>query len=155
MEFINYKTYGKCAKLSKGGKTMLVTVDLGPRVIFYGMDGGENIFYEDEKDLINKGGEFFDKNLAGKGIWHIYGGHRLWKSPEYIDTYYPDNSPRQYLGRRRQRNFHQRNGSDYGNKEKHQNHYGRRGKRGIGTQIRQLFSVGYSPDSALGIVRNG
>lgn len=93
MEFINYKTYGKCAKLSKGGKTMLVTVDLGPRVIFYGMDGGENIFYEDEKDLINKGGEYFDKNLAGKGIWHIYGGHRLWKSPEYIDTYYPDNAP--------------------------------------------------------------
>ena len=132
MEFINYKTYGKCAKLSKGGKTMLVTVDLGPRVIFYGMDGGENIFYEDEKDLI--------KTLEKSRIYR----HVL--SRQF---------PRQYLGRRRQRNFHQRNGNDYGNKEKHQNHYGRRGKRGIGTQIRQLFSVGYSPDSALGIVRNG
>ncbi|MDE6188759.1 MAG: hypothetical protein K2G37_00535 [Clostridia bacterium] len=93
MEFINYKKFGKCAKLSKGGKTMLVTVDLGPRIIFYGFDGGENIFYEDEADLINKDGEYFDTNLKGKGIWHIYGGHRLWKSPEYIDTYYPDNSP--------------------------------------------------------------
>ncbi|MDE5990868.1 MAG: hypothetical protein K2H36_04735 [Clostridia bacterium] len=93
MEFIDYKNYGKCVKLSKGGKTMLVTVDIGPRVIFYGMDGGENIFYEDHDDLINKGGEYFDTNLPGKGIWHIYGGHRLWKSPEYIDTYYPDNSP--------------------------------------------------------------
>ena len=72
---------------------MLITVDVGPRVIFYGYDGGENIFYEDEKDLINKGGEFFDTNLKGKGIWHIYGGHRLWKCPEYLDTYYPDNSP--------------------------------------------------------------
>ena len=72
---------------------MLVTVDVGPRVIFYGYDGGENIFYEDEQDLINKGGEYFDDNLPNKGIWHIYGGHRLWKCPEYLDTYYPDNAP--------------------------------------------------------------
>lgn len=93
MEFINYKSFGKCAKLSNGGKTMLVTVDVGPRVIFYGYDGGENIFYEDEQDLINKGGEYFDDNLPNKGIWHIYGGHRLWKCPEYLDTYYPDNAP--------------------------------------------------------------
>lgn len=93
MEYINYKKYGKCAKLSKGGKTMLVTVDIGPRIIFYGEDGGENIFYEDIDDLINKDDEYLQKNLAGKGIWHIYGGHRLWKSPEYMDTYYPDNEP--------------------------------------------------------------
>ncbi|MDE7209780.1 MAG: hypothetical protein K2O31_07855 [Clostridia bacterium] len=93
MEFIDYKQYGKCAKLSRGGKTMLVTVDVGPRVIYYGFDGGENIFYEDAQDLINKGGEYFDVNLPGKGIWHIYGGHRLWKCPEYLDTYYPDNAP--------------------------------------------------------------
>ena len=94
MEYINYKDFGKCAKLSKGGKTMLVTVDVGPRIIFYGYEGKDNIFYEDQADLINKGGEYFDSApLKGKGIWHIYGGHRLWKSPEYIDTYYPDNSP--------------------------------------------------------------
>lgn len=93
MKYINYKKYGKCAKLSKGGKTMLVTVDIGPRIIFYGEDGGENIFYEDIDDLINKDDGYLQKNLAGKGIWHIYGGHRLWKSPEYMDTYYPDNEP--------------------------------------------------------------
>lgn len=97
MQYVDYKHYGKCAKLSNGGKTILVTVEVGPRIIYYGFDGGENIFYEDEKDLINKGGEFFDTNLAGKGIWHIYGGHRLWKCPEYIDTYYPDNAPVQVL----------------------------------------------------------
>ena len=93
MQYVDYKQFGKCAKLSRGGKTMLVTVDVGPRVIYYGFDGGENIFYEDVEDLINKGGEFFDNNLKGKGIWHIYGGHRLWKCPEYLDTYYPDNAP--------------------------------------------------------------
>ena len=57
------------------------------------MKGGANIMFEDKNDDINKSGEFFDKNLPGKGGWHIYGGHRLWKSPEYMDTYYPDNAP--------------------------------------------------------------
>lgn len=88
-----YKHYGKCVALESAGVRLLVTVDLGPRVIFYGMADGENIMYEDADDLINKDGEFFDRNLPGKGIWHIYGGHRLWKSPEYMDTYYPDNAP--------------------------------------------------------------
>lgn len=93
MEYINYKNFGKCAKLSKGGKTMLVTVDIGPRIIFYGYDNGDNIFYEDNDDHINRDSEYIRTNLKGKGIWHIYGGHRIWKSPEYEDSYYPDNSP--------------------------------------------------------------
>ncbi len=88
---VNYKQFGNCCRISNGKYELLVTTDLGPRVIFYGKVGGENIMYEDIEDLINKDGEFFDKNLPGKGAWHIYGGHRLWKSPEYMDTYYPDN----------------------------------------------------------------
>lgn len=93
MEYLNYKNFGKCAKLSKGGKTMLVTVDIGPRIIFYGFDNGENIFFEDINDNINRDSEYIRKYLKDKGIWHIYGGHRIWKSPEYEDSYYPDNSP--------------------------------------------------------------
>ncbi len=93
MVFENYKKFGKCAVLSKGGKKMLVTVDVGPRIIFYGYEGGENIFFEDSQDSINRDSDFIRENLKGKGIWHIYGGHRLWKSPEYEDTYYPDNAP--------------------------------------------------------------
>lgn len=93
MEYINYKNFGKCAKLSKGGKTMLITVDIGPRIIFYGFDNGENIFFEDINDTINRDSDYIKTNLKGKGIWHIYGGHRIWKSPEYEDSYYPDNSP--------------------------------------------------------------
>lgn len=92
MEFENYKKYGKCVALRKGGKKMLITVDLGPRIIFYGYEGGENIFFEDLEDSINRDSDFIRENLQGKGIWHIYGGHRLWKSPEYEDTYYPDNA---------------------------------------------------------------
>lgn len=89
----NYGKYGACVEITDGVRRMLVTTDIGPRIIFFGMKGGANILFEDKDDAINKGGEFFEKNLAGKGIWHIYGGHRLWKSPEYMDTYYPDNAP--------------------------------------------------------------
>ena len=88
-----YGKYGACVEITDGVRSMLVTTDIGPRVIFFGMKGGANIMFEDKNDDINKSGEFFDKNLPGKGGWHIYGGHRLWKSPEYMDTYYPDNAP--------------------------------------------------------------
>ncbi len=86
-----YKIYGTCVSFKAKDIKLLVTTKLGPRIIFYGKDG-KNIMFEDLKDTTNKGGEFFDKNLSGKGIWHLYGGHRLWKSPEYMDTYYPDNA---------------------------------------------------------------
>ncbi len=89
---VSYKNYGKCQRISNGNIEILVTTEIGPRIIFAGLVGGENIMYEDEKELITKSdSQYFDP--IGKGIWHIYGGHRLWKSPEDIDSYYPDNSP--------------------------------------------------------------
>ena len=90
---IAYKQYGNCVQLSNGAFRLLITTDLGPRIIFYGETNGENIFYEDAQDLIRKDGDYFDRNLPGKGAWHIYGGHRLWKSPEDLASYYPDNAP--------------------------------------------------------------
>lgn len=97
MEYIQYKNFEKCAKLSKGGKTLLVTVDIGPRIIFYGYDNGENIFFEDAENDITRNSDYIKTNLRGKGVWHIYGGHRLWKSPEDEASYYPDNSPVQVV----------------------------------------------------------
>lgn len=85
--------FGKVLSLCAGGIKISVTTDIGPRVIFYGKEGGENILFEDINDEVNKPEELMDPVLKGKGGWHIYGGHRLWKSPEYMDTYYPDNAP--------------------------------------------------------------
>jgi len=85
-----YKKFKECVIIEANQKKLIVTTSLGPRIIFYGKDD-VNIFHEDDLDSIHVGGEFFDKNLPGLGIWHLYGGHRLWKAPEYMDTYYPDN----------------------------------------------------------------
>ena len=88
-----YGKYGNVVSLVSGGIKLSVTTDIGPRIIFYGREGGENILFEDKNDEVNKPEELMDPLLKGKGGWHIYGGHRLWKSPEYMDTYYPDNFP--------------------------------------------------------------
>ena len=96
IDIVNYKKYGKCVSFEASDIKLLVTIELGPRIIFYGKNN-VNIMFEDLEDTTNKGGKFFEDNLSGKGIWHLYGGHRLWKSPEYMDTYYPDNAPVGYV----------------------------------------------------------
>lgn len=62
---------------------VLVLADVGPRIIWYGFQGGENILHEVADDAGRLGGTEF----------RIYGGHRLWVSPEVDRTYFPDNRP--------------------------------------------------------------
>ena len=81
MKTTNYKNFGKCVELSNANYKLLITADFGPRVIFFGRPGGENLFFEDVDNKINRLG------------WKIYGGHRLWLSPEIESTYDEDNAP--------------------------------------------------------------
>ena len=87
-----YKNFGKCMEISNGTVKALVTVDIGPRVIYYGVKG-MNIMHEDIDRLTNKGGEFFDKNFKEGEKWYLYGGHRIWKAEEDLLSYVPDNYP--------------------------------------------------------------
>lgn len=90
---INYKNYGKCVEISNGTVKLIVTVDIGPRIINYSFIDGENIMWEDlERKVTNKGvAETFGSP------WYIYGGHRLWTSPEaFPRSYYADNHPVEY-----------------------------------------------------------
>lgn len=71
---------------------MVVTLDLGPRIIRFGFCGGKNIFYEQQDFDKNQPTDEPFTSFGDKGVWHIYGGHRLWTSPESLPrTYYPDN----------------------------------------------------------------
>ncbi|MGN0790746.1 MAG: hypothetical protein ACI4MW_04710 [Christensenellales bacterium] len=87
-----YKNFGKCLEISNGTVKALVTVDIGPRVIYYGFKGA-NMFYEDVDRLVDKGGDFFDKNFKEGEKWYLYGGHRIWKAEEDLLSYVPDNYP--------------------------------------------------------------
>lgn len=81
-----YKNYGNCVCMENGSVKLIATVDVGPRIIFFGFCGGPNVLFEDYER------NFYEIN-PGYGIWYAYGGHRLWCAPEKIpETYLPDNS---------------------------------------------------------------
>lgn len=88
-EVTSYKNYGKCLSISNGAMEILVTVDVGPRIIRCSLAGKENLMHEDIRRNTTKD----VSSLFGEGkTWNIYGGHRLWLSPEVFPaTYYPDN----------------------------------------------------------------
>lgn len=83
LERFSYRGWNNAYKLSNGDIDLVVTADVGPRVVFYGFRNGQNVLHEVEEDAGKIGGCEF----------RLYGGHRLWVSPEVERTYYPDNSP--------------------------------------------------------------
>jgi len=86
-EKFNFGGWKNCIHMTDGTAEIVITTDIGPRVVRFGFVGDDNIFREMEEQQGKKGG---DK-------WLIYGGHRFWHSPEsYPRTIYPDNSPVQY-----------------------------------------------------------
>lgn len=78
MEYINYLTYGKCVRLANQEIEIIITLEVGPRIIRCGFIGEKNLFAD---------------NLSGSikvpsGVWKSYGGHRLWAAPESFPRTY-------------------------------------------------------------------
>lgn len=94
---ISYKNFGKCIKMDNGTASIIVTVDVGPRIISYCLNGKENMLFEDvNRDFLDDSDELREYFGSDK-TWYIYGGHRLWSSPEsYPHSYVPDNQPVTY-----------------------------------------------------------
>jgi hypothetical protein len=68
----------------KGPTTeLVVTLDVGPRIIRYAHHDARNVFVEMKEQL---GG-------SGEGEWMIRGGHRFWTAPEAEHSYELDNEP--------------------------------------------------------------
>jgi len=88
-ELQSYKNYGKCLEIANGRLDIYVTIDVGPRIIYCSMDGSPNMMLEDIERKVSKD---VSSMFGIDKYWYIYGGHRLWFSPEeYPKTYYPDN----------------------------------------------------------------
>ncbi|MBQ6171426.1 MAG: hypothetical protein IJK34_02180 [Clostridia bacterium] len=92
----SYKNYGNCLEISNGCVDLLVTLDIGPRIIRYGFCGGDNMLYEDLDRVNTYEKEDIKEMFGANAKWYLYGGHRLWISPEYTETYFPDNNPVSY-----------------------------------------------------------
>lgn len=94
---IEYPGYGRALEISNGLCRLAVTLDVGPRIISFCLEGRPNVMFEDRKDGTSQSGPEFDRFYYPGAAWHIYGGHRLWLSPESLpECYYPDNDPVEY-----------------------------------------------------------
>ncbi len=84
MEKVTFLDQPNCYRLTNGTIDLVVSTDIGPRVLRYGFCGAENIL-----------GEYPDLSTpTALGDWKPWGGHRLWVAPEEMpESYAPDNSP--------------------------------------------------------------
>jgi hypothetical protein len=84
VEKTEYKGWRNCYRVTNGDVEVIVTSDVGPRVIRFGFVGGQNLFKEYAEQLGKSGEEKFQAR----------GGDRVWKAPEdAIATWAPDNVP--------------------------------------------------------------
>ncbi len=91
---IEYKNYGKCLEISNGLVRLVVTTEIGPRIINYSFVDGENVMFEDLERVFKSEKDALKEAYGNDSTWYIYGGHRLWTSPEAAPRCtYPDNEP--------------------------------------------------------------
>ena len=83
-EQIQYGGWDNCFRLANDQVDLVVTGDVGPRIIRFGFINQANMFKEYPEQLGKTSGD----------QWLIFGGHRFWHAPEAIPrTYYPDREP--------------------------------------------------------------
>ena len=91
---VQYENYGKCLSMRNDVLEVIVTIDVGPRIIHFSHIDEQNILYNDLARKADMQGELFDEFYGIGSKFCMYGGHRVWLSPERIpETYYPDNEP--------------------------------------------------------------
>ena len=94
---INFANYSKCLSISNGLIEVYVTIDVGPRIIYFGKVGGKNILFNDTARQYVVKNESISSFYGPESEFLLYGGHRMWLSPERMpQTYYPDNTPVMY-----------------------------------------------------------
>ncbi|GIP37860.1 hypothetical protein J31TS4_11400 [Paenibacillus sp. J31TS4] len=92
IEQIRYGSWGDAVRMSNGTVELAASLAFGPRIMRYAACGEANVFMEDHEGRVKKGGPEYES--VGGGEWRIYGGHRLWTSPEAVPrAAYPDNEP--------------------------------------------------------------
>lgn len=83
-ERVSYAGWDHCLRLTYGEWELVVTLDVGPRILRLAYAGGPNLFKEFPDQLGKTSGP----------EWMSFGGHRLWHAPEVMPrTYAPDFDP--------------------------------------------------------------
>jgi len=72
IEKTEYRGWPNCYRVSNGDIELIVTGDVGPRIIRFGFVGGQNLFKEFSDQL----------GRSGEDKFQLRGGDRVWKAPE-------------------------------------------------------------------------
>ena len=84
VEKIDYQGWPNSYCLTNDIVELVVTTDVGPRLIHFSFKGEDNEFLT-ISDMMG---------TSGGSEWRLYGGHRFWHAPEHpVRTYCPDNNP--------------------------------------------------------------
>ncbi len=84
IEKTEYRGWPNCYRVSNGDIELIVTGDVGPRIIRFGFVGGQNLLKESPDQL----------GRSGEDKFQLRGGDRVWKAPEDpVATWAPDNVP--------------------------------------------------------------
>jgi len=87
IETVSYGGWQNNLRISNSEVELLVSLDVGPRILSYKVLGGENVLKNFDEEL----------GQAGEDAFVIRGGHRLWVAPEDEKiTYHWDNLPVTY-----------------------------------------------------------
>jgi hypothetical protein len=72
IEVVPHSGWNRNVRLANGSVELIITLDVGPRILSYRTHMGENVF------------KTFDDQLgkSGEAEWMIRGGHRFWIAPE-------------------------------------------------------------------------
>jgi hypothetical protein len=79
---IPYAGWQRNLRIQGPSTELVITLDVGPRIIRYAFRDGQNVFVEIPEQL----------GKTGEKEWMIRGGHRFWTAPEGNHSYEPDNS---------------------------------------------------------------
>jgi len=83
VESANFRGWKNSVRLANSAAELIVTTDIGPRIMSYTVPGAANVLNVEEAEA---GG-------SDESPWLVRGGHRLWVAPETDRTYDPDNVP--------------------------------------------------------------
>lgn len=90
----SYQYYGRCLRMENDQMELLITVDVGPRIIFLAAKGGENLLYNAKEGTRIDRSPLYKQVFGEDEEYHFYGGHRMWLAPQrHIHTESPDNVP--------------------------------------------------------------
>jgi hypothetical protein len=84
IERISFKGWDNCWRIASSEIELVVTADVGPRLIHCGFRNGRNLFKTFEEQI----------GRSGEASWMIRGGSRIWIGPDdRVASYAPDNAP--------------------------------------------------------------